>query len=222
MNKIAFLIATAALAISTPAMAHPDPNNPHHPDTVEEHVNTNTNTATAVGVGVGIAESTATGGNASVTAGSVSGGSITSTIVGGDTNNSSQGGSVGNTSSNSATNVTVEGDNQRRIPVSTAYAAPLVSGLDTCLGSTSGGAQTSVFGFTLGGTKRDQNCERIKLSRELSANGYKQESCELLRQDPRVAAAFAVTGRSCVSGATYIVPPTLPEAPVITPTPERG
>ena len=139
------------------------------------------------------------------------------------------GGSVGNVSSSSSAsnssqnvaNVSVTGGSsyyrERRIPVASAYSAPLTSGIDTCLGSTSGGVQTGIVGISLGKTNHDKTCERIKLARELESIGFSVEGCELLRQDRRVAAAFAATGRTCaaqmVVPSPYYPPPVYPPSP---------
>jgi hypothetical protein len=91
----------------------------------------------------------------------------------------------------------------RKIPVATAYAPPVSSGLDTCSGGFSAGAQTKVFGFSLGGTKRDKTCEVIKLSRELDNQGYGFEACQILvNEDPRVARAFQSTARTCMASVS--------------------
>lgn len=108
-----------------------------------------------------------------------------------------------NLSSNQASgnSVSVEGDSYvheaRRIPVNTAYAAPLTSGIDTCLGSATGGVQTGVLGISLGSTKRDRNCERIKLSRELFAMGMREGAIQLLCQDGDVRRAMDAAGTPC-------------------------
>ena len=115
-----------------------------------------------------------------------------------------------NNSSQNVANVSVTGAtnnyHQRRIPVASAYSAPLTSGIDTCLGSATGAVQTGLFGLSLGKTNHDKTCERIKLARELNGIGFLVEGCEVLRQDPRIAAAFAATGRTCA--AQLIVPST--------------
>jgi len=66
---------------------------------------------------------------------------------------------------NSSQSVYVEGDEASDIPVSSAYAAPLTSADDTCMGSTSAGVQAMGFGISLGSTWRDEDCVRRKDSR---------------------------------------------------------
>jgi hypothetical protein len=124
-----------------------------------------------------------------------------------------------NNSSNLSSNVTVEGDTyihrearNRRIPVSTAYAAPLTSGIDTCLGSASAGVQTGILGVSLGGTKRDRICETIKLSRELHHMGMREGAVQLLCIDERVRVAMRNAGTPCEE-VTYAPPPPVYDEP---------
>jgi hypothetical protein len=150
------------------------------------------------------AGASATGGAASI--GNVSTGPSTATASNSNTNNA-------NNSSNLSSSVTVEGDTyihrearNRRIPVSTAYAAPLTSGIDTCLGSASAGVQTGILGVSLGGTKRDRICETIKLSRELHHMGMREGAVQLLCIDERVRFAMRNAGTPC-EAVTYEPPP---------------
>lgn len=136
--------------------------------------------------------------SSSVSGVSNSGNSSNSNNANNSSNNSS---SNAASSSGNTTNVTVEGDNTtyeaRRIPVSTAYAPALTSGLDTCAGSLSGGVQTGVFGLSLGGTKSDQTCQLIKLGREAAQMGMPDVQCQLLALDKRFNEALRRANRSC-------------------------
>ena len=154
------------------------------------------------------AGASATGGAASI--GNVSTGPSTATASNSNTNNA-------NNSSNLSSSVSVEGDTyvqarNRRIPVSTAYAAPLTSGIDTCLGSASAGVQTGILGVSLGGTKRDRICETIKLSRELHHMGMREGAVQLLCIDERVRIAMHNAGTPC-EAVTYAPPPMVYEVP---------
>jgi hypothetical protein len=147
------------------------------------------------------ANASATGGAASI--GNVTTGPSTATASNSNTNNA-------NNSSNLSSSVRVEGDTylqarNRRIPVSTAYAAPLTSGIDTCLGSASAGVQTGILGVSLGGTKRDRICETIKLSRELHHMGMREGAVQLLCIDERVRIAMQNAGTPC-EAVTYEPP----------------
>ena len=148
------------------------------------------------------AGASATGGAASI--GNVSTGPSTATASNSNTNNADN-------SSNLSSSVSVEGDTfiqarNRRIPVSTAYAAPLTSGIDTCLGSASAGVQTGILGVSLGGTKRDRICETIKLSRELHHMGMREGAVQLLCIDERVRIAMHNAGTPC-EAVIYAPPP---------------
>lgn len=95
--------------------------------------------------------------------------------------------------SNSTTNV----NNIPRQPVATALAPALTSGLDTCMGSSSVGAQGVGFGLSVGSTWIDENCKRLKNSRELRSMGYSEAALALLCQDPAVASAMKTAGTEC-------------------------
>lgn len=71
------------------------------------------------------------------------------------------------------------------------------SGIDVCSSGVSGGIQTFTFGISGGKSVRDLNCERIKLARELKANGMAVASVSLLCQDARVFAAMENAGTPC-------------------------
>ena len=159
------------------------------------------------------AGASATGGAASI--GNVTTGPSTATASNSNTNNADN-------SANLSSNVRVEGDTfiqarNRRIPVSTAYAAPLTSGIDTCLGSASAGVQTGILGVSLGGTKRDRICETIKLSRELHHMGMREGAVQLLCIDERVRVAMYNAGTPC-EAVTYAPPPMAYDEP---PPPEE-
>jgi hypothetical protein len=88
--------------------------------------------------------------------------------------------------------VTVEGDlfEAAKIPVSSARAPSLTSGNDTCMGSTSIGAQGMDFGLSFGTTWIDQNCIRLKNANALNALGHKGAALSVLAINPDVAAAL--------------------------------
>jgi hypothetical protein len=88
-----------------------------------------------------------------------------------------------------------------RAPVATAFSAPLTSGIDTCMGSTSAGVQAVGFGVSVGSTWVDENCKRLKNSRELRSMGYSEAAVALLCQDPAVASAMRTAGTPCAVAA---------------------
>lgn len=87
------------------------------------------------------------------------------------------------------------------IPVMTAYAAPVIATEDTCMGSSSVGAQGMAFGLSVGTTWRDENCQRLKNSRELNAMGFNRAAVALLCVDGDVRDAMNTAGTPC-PGAT--------------------
>jgi hypothetical protein len=112
-------------------------------------------------------------------------------------------------SNNSDQSVEVNTYNQRP-PVSTAYAAQLTTGEDTCMGSSSIGAQAVNFGLSLGTTWQDDNCRRLKNSRQLVALGFHRAATALMCVDEDVRAAMIAAGTPCPNGemaAAVAVPP---------------
>lgn len=100
-----------------------------------------------------------------------------------------------NSTSNTTSNSTVSHKDQ---PVGGARAPSMsVTNSDVCVSSISGGAQSNVIGLSFGTTVVDQNCERIKLSRELRKSGMKVASVAILCQDPRVFEAMINSGTPC-------------------------
>ena len=100
-------------------------------------------------------------------------------------------------SSSSSTTTNNSTSNIRSAPPA-AYAPGFNgSGIDVCSSGISGGIQTFTFGISGGSTVRDLNCERIKLARELKANGMAVASVSLLCQDARVFQAMENAGTPC-------------------------
>ena len=100
-------------------------------------------------------------------------------------------------SSSNSTTTNNSTSNIRSAPPS-AYAPNVTnSGSDICSVGKSAGIQTFGVGISGGGGFRDKNCERIKLARELKANGMNVASVALLCQDPRVFASMEMAGTPC-------------------------
>jgi hypothetical protein len=68
---------------------------------------------------------------------------------------------------------------------------------DVCAVAASGAVQTQILGISMGGTMRDMNCERIKLSKNLFDMGMKVAAVATLCQDERVFAAMLAAGTPC-------------------------
>lgn len=73
----------------------------------------------------------------------------------------------------------------------------MVNQQDTCLVGVSGAAQTSIIGISGGTTQRDENCERIKLSRQMFSMGMKVAAVAIMCQDQRVFSAMEQSGTPC-------------------------
>jgi hypothetical protein len=84
-------------------------------------------------------------------------------------------------------------------PPPTAIAPSMMSGgnNDLCTTGTSGGVQTQIFGVSSGGTVRDLNCERLKLSKTLYDMGMKVAAVATMCQDRRVFDAMLAAGTPC-------------------------
>lgn len=98
--------------------------------------------------------------------------------------------SYSETSSNSTTTV--------KSPPPTAVAPAITTiNNDVCATAASGAVQTQILGISMGGTVRDMNCERIKLSKNLYDMGMKVAAVSTLCQDDRVFQAMLDAGTPC-------------------------
>jgi hypothetical protein len=68
---------------------------------------------------------------------------------------------------------------------------------DLCTTGVSGAFQGQVFGLAGGKAVRDENCERLKLSKYLYDTGMKVAAVGILCQDPRVYKAMYMAGTPC-------------------------
>jgi hypothetical protein len=84
-------------------------------------------------------------------------------------------------------------------PPPTAVAPTMMSGgnSDLCTTGVSGAVQTQIFGVSGGGTTRDLNCERLKLSKTLYDMGMKVAAVAVMCQDRRVFEALLSAGTPC-------------------------
>ena len=126
-----------------------------------------------------------------VTQENVSGGNTS--IQGGYTSSTTY--ESGSSSSSTTTNSTTS--NIRSAPPTASAPGLAPSGIDVCSVSASAGVQTFGLGVSAGKSFRDKNCERIKLSRELRANGMNVAAVALLCQDPRVFQSMEMAGTPC-------------------------
>jgi len=81
-------------------------------------------------------------------------------------------------------------------PTAVAPAVTTVNN-DVCAVAASGAVQTQILGISMGGTMRDMNCERIKLSKNLYDMGMKVAAVATLCQDERIFTAMLAAGTPC-------------------------
>ena len=111
-----------------------------------------------------------------------------------ETTNNYTGGQT-NTTNATTTNNAYTGDTR----VTSQSYAPSMSAMsqDLCTVGLSAGASTFGFGASFGTYQKDENCERIKLSKVLNDLGMKVAAVSILCQDPRVFYAMEQSGTPC-------------------------
>lgn len=89
-------------------------------------------------------------------------------------------------------------DQNIKSPPPSAIAPSMMSySQDLCTTGQSGAVQTQIIGLSAGRTVRDQNCERMKLSKTLYDMGMRVAAVSLLCQDTRVFRAMEMAGTPC-------------------------
>jgi hypothetical protein len=89
-------------------------------------------------------------------------------------------------------------DQNIKSPPPSAIAPSMMSySQDLCTTGQSGAVQTQIIGLSAGRTVRDQNCERMKLSKTLYDMGMRVAAVSLLCQDRRVFRAMEMAGTPC-------------------------
>lgn len=107
----------------------------------------------------------------------------------------------------------------------TAIAPGLAAaGIETCLGSTSGGISGPGWGVSFGTTKEDPGCDIRLTSRQLYSMGQRNAAIALMCQHERVARAMAISGTPCPGYPGYAesLPPNSPMARVASAAPAYG
>ena len=107
-----------------------------------------------------------------------------------------QSGSSSNTTSSSTTNNNSYTGDTRTVP---SASAPGISAMsqDLCTVGVGIGIQKPLVGASIGITKRDMNCERMKLSKLLYDFNMKVAAVSILCQDSRVFQAMEHAGTPC-------------------------
>lgn len=78
----------------------------------------------------------------------------------------------------------------------------VVNNSDICKTAVAGAVQTQILGISSGVTVRDENCERLKISRSLYAMGMKVAAISTLCADSRVFDAMWNAGTYCPYNAS--------------------
>ena len=73
----------------------------------------------------------------------------------------------------------------------------VINNSDVCKSAASAAVQTQILGFASGITITDENCERIKLGRQLYLMGMKVAAVATMCQDARVFDAMWMAGTPC-------------------------
>jgi hypothetical protein len=115
----------------------------------------------------------------------------------GSTSGASSAINISNPASTTSTN--------RLITPPTVVAPGLAAaGIETCLGSSSGGLSLMGGGLTFGSTKVDDGCTIRLLARQLYAFGFQKAAVALMCQDERVTFAMEAAGTLCPSAGPMV------------------
>lgn len=160
--------------------------------------------ATSVSGAAAIAGAAAGAVSASQSAVVGSGNSTATGGAGGSASSAAQGGAGGSSRADGGQaqavgTVTVTGDTYEaaRIPVATAYAAPLAASNGTCMGSTSAGMQGMSAGVSFGTTWTDNGCDARYDATALVAAGQPKAAIARLCLKPEIRQAMADAGTPC-------------------------
>ena len=103
-----------------------------------------------------------------------------------------------NTTTNSTSDVTTSGKTIVISPPPSAISPSVgSSSSDLCTTGVSGAVQTQILGISTGEMVRDENCERLKISKTLYDMGMKVAAVSVLCQDRRVYDAMEMAGTPC-------------------------
>ena len=102
------------------------------------------------------------------------------------------------TTTNSKSDVTTSGKTIVISPPPSAISPSIgSSSSDLCTTGVSGAVQTQILGVSAGEMVRDENCERLKISKTLYDMGMKVAAVSVLCQDRRVYDAMEMAGTPC-------------------------
>ena len=180
------------------------------------NLNTNTNTNTNTSVSTNTNNNTNANTNISTSTSTVNS-SVSQTVTNTNTNNSTNNNTSTSTSSVTTNNQNVNTNNNTAVntnnntststqkieqdinsPPASAIAPSIMSySQDLCTTGVSGAFQGQLFGLSGGKSVRDENCERLKLSKYLYDSGMKVAAVSILCQDARVFEAMQNAGTPC-------------------------
>ena len=166
------------------------------------NTNTNTNANTNISTSTSTVNSTAT---QTVTNSNTNTNNSTNNNTSTSTSSVSTNNQNVNTNNNTATNTnnntstsTQKIEQDINSPPASAIAPSIMSySQDLCTTGVSGAFQGQLFGLSGGKAVRDENCERLKLSKYLYDTGMKVASVAILCQDSRVFKAMEMAGTPC-------------------------
>jgi len=163
---------------------------------------TNTSNVTSVGTNTNINNSTSSNNNQNTNLNTNTSNSTSSVSTESVNQNTNQNTNL-NTNNNNSTSVSRNDSTQKvtqRIKTAppSAIAPSIMSySQDLCTTGASSAVQTQFFGVSTGRSVRDDNCERLKLSKGLYDMGMKVAAVAMLCADKRVHVAMEMAGTPC-------------------------
>ena len=103
-----------------------------------------------------------------------------------------------------AANTTSTSTNHLVTPPTMVAPGLAAAGVETCLGSSSGGLSLMGGGITFGSTKVDEGCTIRLLARQLFAFGFRKAALALMCEDQHVVLAMNETGTPCPPPPTQL------------------
>ena len=169
---------------------------------VSTNANTNTNTNTSVNTSTStvnsIATQTVTNSNTNTNNSTNNNTSTSTSSVSTNNQNVNTNNNTASNTNNNTSSSTQKIEQDINSPPASAIAPSIMSySQDLCTTGVSGAFQGQLFGLSGGKAVRDENCERLKLSKYLFDTGMKVASVAILCQDSRVFKAMEMAGTPC-------------------------
>lgn len=217
VNRRALVIFCVATCSSSLVLAQAAPTSYIY-DTTTNSTSNNTNTSTSTSTNTNINQNVNSGtvtninqNTSTATSNSTATNNNFNTDVSTSTVNSTSVANTNNTNLNQNNNVNLNDsksfsesvsrqviDQNLKSPPPSAIAPSMMSySQDLCTTGVSGAVQTQIVGISGGKAMRDQNCERIKLSKTLYDMGMRVAAVSLLCQDERVFRSMEMAGTPC-------------------------